>query len=268
MLKFITQRPLWINIVAGFVLAIIIFSLFILSLNWITHHGRSKTVPSVVGKTYDEAKSLLVKSGFEVQIQDSIYIDTAKPKEVLKQFPESDAVVKVNRQVFLTINRSVPPMVEMPNLVGYSIRSAEVTLGNLNIRIGDTIYKPDFAKNSVLEQLYNGKVIEPGTKLQMGSSVTLVLGTGVGETEFSVPNLIGMTYSDAKVLLESNGLNFFSVIPDADVKDTTNAYIYWQNPSRFDAFRNIQRIRIGQTMDIKLGVNKPAVADSSNHLPK
>lgn len=268
MLKFITQRPLWINIVAGLVLAVIIFTVFILSLNWITHHGRSKTVPSVIGKTYSDAKSLLQNAGFEVELQDSIYVDTAKPMEVLKQFPESDAVVKVNRQVFLTINRSVPPMVEMPNLVGYSFRSAEMVLKNMNLRVGDTLYKPDFAKNSVLQQLYSGKPIDPGTKLQMGSSVTLVLGTGVGETEFSVPNLVGMSYSDARMLLESNGLSFFSVIPDADVKDTANAFIYWQDPSRFDALKNIQRIRIGQTIDVKLGLNKPAVADSSNHLPK
>ncbi|HYM93669.1 MAG TPA: PASTA domain-containing protein [Chitinophagaceae bacterium] len=268
MLKFITHRPLWLNIIAGIVLAVGIFSIFILSLNWLTRHGRSKTVPTVTGKTFEEAKKILEKSGFEVEIQDSIYIDTAAPLQVLKQIPEGDAVVKVNREVYLTINRSVPPMVEVPNLIGYSFRSAEMVLKNMNLRVGDTIYKPDFAKNSVLQQLYNGSPVEPGTKLQMGSSITLVLGTGVGETEFSVPNIIGMTYSDAKVLLESNGLNFFSVIPDADVTDTANAYIYWQNPSRFDENKKVQHIRIGQTMDIRLSSRKPSVADSTNNLPK
>ncbi len=125
-------------------------------------------------------------------------------------------------------------MIEMPNLVGYSFRSAEMSLRNMGLRLGDTLYKPDFARNSVLEQLYNGNPIEPGTKIPMGSSITLVLGTGVGEAEFLVPNLIGMTYDDAKVVVESSGLNFFSVIADEDVKDTNNAYIYWQNPERFE----------------------------------
>jgi hypothetical protein len=34
------------------------------------------------------------------------------------QFPEADEVVKTNRTVYLTINRSVPPSVEMPLLEG------------------------------------------------------------------------------------------------------------------------------------------------------
>ena len=268
MLKFITGRPLWVNIVAGILLAIAIFSIFILSLKWFTHHESSKTVPTVIGKTFDEATKQLDKMGFDVEIQDSIYIDTMPPLSVLKQFPEGDATVKVNRKVYLTINRSVPPFVEMPNLIGYSFRSAEMVLKNMGLRIGDTIYRPDFARNSVLRQMSNGSTIEPGTKLQMGSSITLVLGTGIGESEFAVPNIIGMTYAQAKSWLESSGLSFLSVRTDPDVKDSASAYIFWQNPKRFDEDGKIQHIRTGQTMDIMLSVKKPDVADSTNHLPQ
>jgi beta-lactam-binding protein with PASTA domain len=268
MLKFITHRPLWLNIVTGLVLAVIVFSVFILSLNWLTHHGSSRTVPAVTGKTYDDAKKILEKTGFDVEIQDSIYVDTAVPMEVIKQFPEGDAVVKVNRKVYLTINRSVPPLIPMTNLVGYSFRSAQMSLKNMGLRVGDTVYKSDFARNAVLQQLYNGTTIEAGTKIPMGSSITLVLGTGVGESEFSVPNIVGMTYTQAKSWLESNGLSFFSVIPDRDVKDTASAYIYWQNPSRYDEDKKVQHIRTGQTMDVKLSLKKPVIVDSTNNLPR
>ena len=78
MFKFITHRPLWVNILAGIVLAVIIFFIFIFSLNWFTHHDQSKTVPPVTGKSFEDAKELLEKAGFEVEIQDSIYVDTAK----------------------------------------------------------------------------------------------------------------------------------------------------------------------------------------------
>jgi beta-lactam-binding protein with PASTA domain len=266
--KFITNRPLWINILAGIVLAVGIFSIFILSLNWMTRHGKSKTVPNVIGKKYDDAKNVLDKMGFDVEVQDSIYIDTLPPLAVIKQVPEGDAVVKVNREVYLTINRAVPPLVPMTNLVGFSFRSAEMSLKNMGLRLGDTIYKPDFARNSVLEQLYNGTTIEPGTKIPMGSNITLVLGTGVGEAEFSVPNLIGMTYSDAKMVVESSGLNFFSVLPDPDVKDTSNAFIYWQNPARYGEDNRLQRIHVGQTIDIKLRAQKPVIADTTHQLPQ
>ncbi|MCC7401819.1 MAG: PASTA domain-containing protein [Chitinophagaceae bacterium] len=268
MFKFITGRPLWVNILAGIILAVGVFSLLILSLNWLTHHGKSKAVPGVVGKKFDDARSMLEKMGFDVEIQDSIYIDSIPPLTVIKQVPEGDAVVKVNREVYLTINRSVPPLVPMTNLVGFSFRSAVMSLQNMGLRLGDTIYKPDFARNSVLDQWYNGQTISPGTKIPMGSSITLVLGTGVGEVDFPVPDLIGMTYSDAKMLVESDGLNFFSVITDNDVKDTANAYIYWQNPARYTDDHKLQRIFVGQTIDIKLSSQKPAIADSTHKLPQ
>src|SRR5262245_25052157 len=119
MFNFITHRPLWLNVLTGILLALVIFLLFIFSLNWLTHHDESRTVPSVLGKTYPDAQAILKKAGFEVEIQDSVYTDTTKPLSVIRQVPEDGEVVKTNRTVYLTINRAVPPMVEMPNLVGY-----------------------------------------------------------------------------------------------------------------------------------------------------
>src|SRR6266513_311951 len=267
MLKFITYRPLWLNIVIGFLLAIAIFSVFILSLNWLTHHGRSSTVPSVTGKTYDEAERLLTKSGFDVEIQDSIYVVGLPPLSVIKQIPEGDDVVKTNRTVYLTINRAVPPVVEMPNLVGYSFRNAEMVLKNMGFRLGDTTFKLDFAKNSVLEQWYNGAIVAPGTKLSMGSSISLVLGNGVGKTECAVPMIVGLTFGQAKALLEANGL-VMGVVIAPGVSDTMNAYINKQVPERYDDDKHIQHIRPGQTMDVFLQVEKPVTVSTDIHLPE
>ena len=105
MLKFITHRPLWLNLITAVVLAVALFALFILSLNLLTHHGRSRPVPQVVGKTFAEAEKILDKEGFDIVIQDSVYIDSLPPLAIIKQVPESDAVVKVNRTVYLTLNR-------------------------------------------------------------------------------------------------------------------------------------------------------------------
>jgi beta-lactam-binding protein with PASTA domain len=260
--KFITHRPLWLNILVGFLLAIGIFSVFILSLKWITHHNTSKTVPYVTGKSFEEAERILEKAGFEIEIQDSIYTDTTKPGQVLKQFPEADEVVKVNRTVYLTINRAVPPMVEMPNLVGFSFRNAEMTLKNNNLRFGDTVIRTDFAR-AVLEQLYKGSPIAPGTKIRMGSKIDFVIGSGVGSEEFLISDFTGLTYRQAKARLESNGLGVGALVLEPDVVDTLDAFVYKQNPERFDEEKKIQKIRTGQTIDLWLQVEKP-VKDSTN----
>lgn len=261
MFKFITHRPLWVNVIAGIVLALGLFFLFLLSLDWITGHGKSATVPSVNGKSYEEAKKILRKAGFDVEIQDSIYADTLKPMMVMKQIPEADEVVKTNRTVYLIVSRAVPPLIEMPNLKGYSLRNAMMILKNMDLRLGDTTFRPDFAKNAVLEQLYNGVEIKPGTQIRKGSAISFVLGDGVGNREFAVPVIVGMTYADAKAMLEEAGLGIGAIVADETVTDTMSAYIYWQNPPRFDDEKRLLHIRSGQLMDVKLQADKP-VRDS------
>src|SRR5215210_9342444 len=146
------------------VVALLVF-LFFGSLDYITMHNQYQKVPSVVGKNIVAARKLLEDKGFEVEIQDSLYIDTFPKLGVIKQSPEGDATVKVNRTIYLTLNRAQPPLVEMPNLVGFSIRNAQMYLENLGLHMGDTSYRPDIARNAVLEQLYKGEAIKAGTRI-------------------------------------------------------------------------------------------------------
>jgi hypothetical protein len=265
MLKFVTHRPLWANILAAVALAIIFVVLLALSLQWCTHHGRSRTVPMVVGKTFTDAKTILDKEGFDIIIQDSLYIDTLPPSAVIKQIPESDAVVKVNRTVYLTLNQSQPPMVALPPLMNFTYRNAIMTLSSIGL-VADSTHKPDFARDNVKDVLYEGQSISPGTKIRMGSHVMLVLGSGVGQIVYNVPYLIGMTYGDAKMKMESAGINLL-VLSAPGVSDSLNAFIVNQDPKRFDESGQPMRIRSGQMISISLGVERPG-ADSTNHLPQ
>jgi beta-lactam-binding protein with PASTA domain len=264
MIKYITSRPLWVNILIAVGGAVVLVLLFLLSLNMITRHGESRTVPAIVGKPIGEVEDLLEKAGFEVVVQDSVYYDSLPPGVVIKQVPEGDAVVKINRSVYVTINRFIPPDIDMPNLMGSSFRNAEMVLRNLGLRLGDTTYRVDFAKNSVLEQLYNGQVIAAGTKIRVGSRIDLVLGSGLGNEEMRVPDLLGMPYEEARVLLEAQGLSGV-VLPDPDVRDTAAAFVYWQQPMPRTEDGAEIRVRPGQMVDVRLSVQQPN-ADSLRRL--
>ncbi len=257
MFRFITGKPIWINILFGIVLIFIILFVFLLSLDFFTRHGKTLSIPSVTSLSVAEAEKVLKAQGFDIEIQDSVYIDTAAPLSVIRQFPDADAVVKENRTVYLTINRAIAPSLEMPNLEGMSFRTAIITLKQYGLKLKDTIFKPDFAKNSVLEQQYNQERIKPGTKIAMGSSILLVLGSGLGEDEFNVPDLFMLNYAEARTLLESVGLSPGAVVPDADVRDTLNAFIYRQTPERLTLDNRINRIRPGRTVDIWLSSQQP-----------
>ena len=100
----------------------------------------------MTGKSFEEAKKILAQAGLEAGIQDSVYADTARPLQVLRQSPDVDEVVKEGRTIYLTINRLVPPQVEMPDLRGFSIKSTELYLQSVGLKLGDVSYVPDIAK--------------------------------------------------------------------------------------------------------------------------
>lgn len=215
-------------------------------------------IPAVTGLIYADAKKTLESQGFDVQIQDSsVYYDTMKPQQVVRQFPEADNQVKINRTVYLTVNRVEAPYIQMPNLVSMSFRNADMILRQYGLHVGDTIFKPDFARNSVLDQQYKGQTIKPGTKIQQGSAITLVLGNGIGGgMGFIVPDLFGMTYLQAKARLDSLGLSFGAVVPDKDVRDSAESYIYKQVPQQIGDGGVPNRIRPGQAIDIWLSAQR------------
>jgi eukaryotic-like serine/threonine-protein kinase len=267
--KAITSKSLLINILFGIFLVLLFIVLFFYSLGWITGHDKYEKVPEVIGKNVNEAIDKLKAKGFRVEVIDSIYDINAQRLSVLKQSPEPDAVVKNGRTIYLTINRLEAPTVEMPNLVGLSFKSAQLYLESLGLLLGDTSYKPDIARNSVLSQRFEGKEIKQGSRVPIGSKISFVIGSGLGEAEMDVPNLVGLSYYEAKLLL--NSMNILVGIPillDANITDTSKTYIVKQEPPVF--FEPVpgqfvmNKIRPGQVIDLWLSTTPP-VMDSTGY---
>ena len=257
MFRFITEKPLWKNILAGFILSLLILVGFLLALNLITNHGEYLVIPDVKGKNYKAVKDDLERKGFDVVIQDSIYIDAMLPELIIKQFPEPDATVKVNRTIYLTINCSVPPTINMPNLVGMSFRNAIIELKSVGLKLGDTSYADDIAKNVVKDQLSHRQSLKPGSPIRMGTAIDLVIGVGLGGDAIPVPDLYALTFQEAKMVMEVNGLVAGIITLDEDFSDSSLGYVYWQNPSPLNDLKQPNTLRTGQLMDLKLSLAKP-----------
>lgn len=268
MFKYISNKPFWVNILAAAVISFLLLFLFLRMLGFMTKHGEHLTVPSVVGKKTEDAIKLLENQGFDVTIQDSVFTDSAARGVVLKQLPDPNATVKVNRTVFLTVNRLIPPMVDMPKLEGQTLRFALDMLSRSHLQLGDTIYRPNFMMGSVLEQQYNGIRIPEKAKIQWGSKITLIIGGGLGDQQMIVPSLVGLTYAEAKAILEADGIDIGGVIPYGVIRDTASAYVYKQNPERLDEENKPLYIQAGQVMDIYISQAMINPKDSSAVDPK
>jgi eukaryotic-like serine/threonine-protein kinase len=257
MFKFITHRSFWVNLLAAAVLGFLIIFFILQLLGWITKHGEYLTVPAVTGKSTTEAIKFLEDKGFEVVITDSVYTDTVKRGIVIKQLPDANSTVKINRTVFITVNRYIPPMIAMPSLLGKGFNYVLDILQRNHLQLGDTSFVFDFAKGTVLDAKYKGERIQAGSKVQWGSKIDLVLSAGLDEsTNKEVPQFYGKTYGEIKAELESLGVLVTIVAPD--VKDTMSAYVSKQMPPHRDENNNLQYIKPGMVMDIILQRDKPA----------
>ena len=250
MFKFITDRPFWVNLLVAAALGLLLIFFTLQMLGWITKHGEYLTVPAVKGKQTEEAIKFLESKGFDVVIQDSVFTDTLQRGIVIKQLPDADATVKINRTVFLTVNRYMPPMIVVPELEGKSLSFALELLQRNHLQLGDTTFKPDFMKGSVLEQRYKGSKIAAGTKVVWGSKISLVIAGGLQNEQILVPDLIGKTYAEGKAELEMSGILIGAVVAKDAITDTATAYIYKQSPGRYDEERKPLFIHPGQLMDI------------------
>jgi len=262
--KFITDKPFWANLLAAIVLAFLLVFFVLQMLGVMTHHGAYLTVPSVIGKKTDEAVKFLESKGFEVVIKDSVYTDTAKNGIVLKQIPDPNSTVKINRTVLITVNRVTQPLIDMPALEGKSLNFALEILKRSHLKLGDTIYRPDFMRGSVLEQLYRGNTIKSGSKIPWGSRVDLVIGSGLNQDPVLVPQMLGMTFEEAKILLQENGILLGAVVADPDVMDSSAAFIWKQSPPRFDDQNEPVYIQPGQLMDLWISKEMKTIPDTLN----
>lgn len=268
MFKFITGKSFWVNLLVIMLLVLLLIFLFFSLLGVITKHNETTKVPPVAGRSFEEAKKILETAGLEAAIQDSVYADTARPMQVLRQSPDADAVVKEGRTIYLTVNRLVPPQVEMPDLRGFSIKSAELFLQSLGLKMGDVSYVPDIARNAVKEQLFNDQPVTPGTKINVGSSIALVVGNGVGNEEIEVPDIVGLTVEQAKAVLSGGNIELGAVIALDAISDTANSFVAEQKPDLYstlstgEVVRN--KIRPGQIMDIWIS-SKPVARDTTTN---
>jgi beta-lactam-binding protein with PASTA domain len=266
----ITRKPLWVNMLFAMLLVIILVFLFFGSLAWLTGFGKTQKVPAVTGQNIRAAIKTLEASGLEVVIQDSVFIDTMAKQAVVRQIPEAESIVKTGRTIYLTINRTIAPQVEMPNLAGFSLKSAEMFLLSLGLKMGNISYRPDIARNAVLQQLLGDNPIAPGTKIPTGTVINFVLGSGEGNGEVEVPQLVGLPLEAAKLMLQGMSINVGAVVALNAINDSSSSFIVRQSPAALSdsldlsGFRLPNKMKQGQLMDLFISTTPPAAADSSH----
>jgi beta-lactam-binding protein with PASTA domain len=214
------------------IFAVVLITFFSLSLY--TRHGEGIPVPQLKGLQIEKAMELLKDQGFEYKI-DSVYVADQQPGAVIEQDPDPGTNVKENRTIYLTVITRLAPPVSLPDLTPYTYREALATLSNYGLKVGDTIYKPDIARDRVLEVRFSGQPIAAGSKIPKGSKVDLVLGNGEGATEVDIPDLVNQDLDAAKFVIKNGGLTVGTITYQGPITDSANLVVVAQMPMKTDS---------------------------------
>jgi beta-lactam-binding protein with PASTA domain len=231
--EYLKTKQFRYNLLIAIGSVILVFLIAFLSLSVYTRHGSGIPVPQLKGMKVEQALSLLKEQGFEYKI-DSVYVLDESPGSVIDQDPDAGTSVKVNRTIYLRIVTQLAPPVALPDLEPYTYLEAVAILSNYGLKVGDTVYKPDIARDRILEQHFAGQAIKAGTKVPKGSRIDLVLGDGKGASEVAVPNLINSDLDAAKFVIKQSGLTLGSIIYRGPITDSSNIVVIGQSPVKID----------------------------------
>jgi len=234
------------NLIGALIGVTVLFLLIIFGLNTYTRHNESVTVPDLRGMSIDEAVKKLQAADFEYDL-DSVYQVDARPGLVIEQDPDPETKVKKNRTLYLTIITRVAPEVVFPDLIEKTFVEARAVLNSYGIKLGDTTYIPDIAKDVVLDVKFGNERLNAGRPIPKGSTIDLVLGDGRGDSEVQVPDLMGLTLEQAKFALQGNSLSLGSVNYMGLVTDTAGATVVSQTPTPTDP-----KVSIGTPINVAL----------------
>lgn len=169
---------------------------------WYVKQSDTAVVPNVLGLNYIDAKKKLEAVGLELKQGDVRYDENKPIGEILDQNPPAGQVVKYGRRIYLTICGG-EQLMEVPNLVGRSIRDAKFSLEQRNLLIGETVRK---SSNQFKEDFVISQIVQPGSKVKKQSKIDLIISDGMVLGDLKVPDVISKTLNDAKKIITDSKL--------------------------------------------------------------
>ena len=149
--------------------------------------GRQVEVPELMGKTEAEADEMLKSRGLKLKVSSSRFSSEVAEGKVLEQIPSSGTRLKVDRTVRVLLSLGVRRYA-VPNLVGTSLRAAQLTLAQRRLTLGNTLYT-HITEGDVSTVIYQSP--KPGTQEGTDPSVNIVISLGPPAQYFIMPDLIG-----------------------------------------------------------------------------
>lgn len=211
------------GVIIAAVIALIVFGGMALYTGYTSSQPKEEIVPDFVGLTISEANSL--NNGRFVFTYESRYSDEFDVDTIIYQTPEANSKkIKEGSTITLVVN-SADSEIAVP-FVGVSgdVNATVEKLKQVNL-VPQILYV-----NSEKEEQSVDSLFPPvGTKVPIGSTVYVMVSKGPDYKEIEMPDLKGLSLSEAQSVLEELGFDNIKVAYDEKSKEEKDEVIR-QNP--------------------------------------
>lgn len=192
----------YVIVFTGYFLVLYFVCLFLdhIILPAVTSGSASTAVPKVLGLDANMARDILERNDLNMEVTKEIY-STLPAGQVINQIPSPNMHVKDGRIIFVTVSKGEKES-KVPYLKGLNIRAAKIALEKAGLSVGDVeyIFSDEYGKDTVAWQQYM-----PNALLALNTEVSLKVSKGA-EAAVKVPNIVGLSLTEAKTILEECGL--------------------------------------------------------------
>jgi beta-lactam-binding protein with PASTA domain len=168
------------------------------TLRWIVKNEDVVIVPDLVGKDVVYALEILTDLGLNTKVSDYEYRADVPKNHVAYQEPRAGTEVKKDRDIRIVVSKG-PRTVPVPELVGFDLRQATIIVEDNGLILGrlTEVHGDGEVRGAILSQ-----VPAPGSVVQRGTAVDLLIDLGRRPIEYSMLKLEGLFPEDAILQLE------------------------------------------------------------------
>lgn len=165
-------------------------------------HGREVLVPKLIGLAPAEAQRIAAENGLAILRDQNFYSSEVPEGRIVSQLPQAGERVRVGFRIRVAQSLG-PQKVEIPSLLGQSVRSAELNLKERGLELGSVAELPtaDAAADQVIAQSPT-----PGASQIATPAVSLLTSAAADAEAFVMPDFAGAKLSEASAAVRAAGL--------------------------------------------------------------
>jgi beta-lactam-binding protein with PASTA domain len=198
----VVAKRMWllVRIVLGLVLGAGLFDRVMMP--WVVRHQDEAVVPSLLGKTREEAEGMLRDAGLVIGATQDVSHLTLGAGEIAAQEPAAGARVRNGRAIHLLISSGLPAR-QIPALTGKTLRHARLELSPRGLQPGQVTLLQG-------SRHPEGQIVATrpcrGSVPARGGRVDLLVGGRRGQEVYVMPDVRGWDRQRAAVFLRKLGL--------------------------------------------------------------